>query len=114
MPNMTAATGKMALDCVIGVDKDRFACHHGMEFGHPRTLCVGYIAAMLAPFSKVREILCAFYDELKEIDDGAPDEIRAAFDAWLAGTDPERRLDVYEAARAYAASCRRQEDEVRP
>lgn len=104
MPNMTAGTGKVALDCVLRIDKDRFACHHGMKDGEPQKLCAGYVAAALAPFSKVREILCAMYDEIKELDDNTPDEIRAAFDKWLEGADPERRMDVYEAARAYAKS----------
>ncbi len=101
-PNMTAGTGKLALDCVLGIDQDRFACHHGMKDGQPQKICTGYVAALLAPFPEVRAILCAFYDELKEIDDSAPDEIRTAFDAWLAVADPEQRMDVYEAARAFA------------
>lgn len=102
MPNETAATGKMALDIVLGIDRDRFACHHGMKDGEPQKICVGYIAAMLAPFSEVRAILSAFYDELKLINDDAPDDVREAFDVWLATADPQQRMDVYEAARAYA------------
>jgi hypothetical protein len=57
---------------------------------------------MLAPFSEVREILTAFHEELTRIKDDEPDEIRGAFDKWLADADPERCLDVYQAARAYA------------
>lgn len=102
LPNQTAGTGKMALDCVLGIDQDRFACHHGMKDGEPQKICVGYIAALLAPFSEVRAILSAFHDELKLIYDDAPDDVRSAFDAWLAIADPEQRMDVYEAARAYA------------
>lgn len=102
MPNQTAGTGKMALDIVLGIDRDRFACHHGMKEGEPKKLCVGYIAAMLAPFSEVSAILTAFHAELTNIDDGAPDEVRAAFDGWLSIADPDHRMDVYEAARAYA------------
>lgn len=104
-PNQSAGTGKMALDCVLGIDRDRFACHHGMKEGEPSKLCVGYVAARLAPFSQVKEILAAFYDELVEIGDG-PDEVRAAFDAWIDRADPERKMDVYEAARAYARHAR--------
>lgn len=100
MPNQTAGTGKQALDIVLGID--RFACHHGMKDGEPQKICVGYIAAMLAPFSQVMAILAAFHDELKLIDDDEPDGVRAAFDTWLALADPEQRMDVYEAARAYA------------
>lgn len=103
MPNQTAGTGKVALDCVLRIDTDRFACHHGMKDGDPQKLCAGWIAAMLAPFSEVKEILAAFQDELAEIED-QPDEVRAAFDAWLNRADPERRLDVYQAAREYAKS----------
>lgn len=105
-PNQTAGTGKMALDIVLRIDRDRFACHHGLKDGEPQKLCVGYVAAMLAPFSEVRAILSAFYDELKQIDDTTPDDVRAAFDAWLAVADPEQRMDVYEAARAYAKHLR--------
>ena len=103
LPNMTAGTGKVALDCVLGIDRDRFACHHGLKEGQPSKLCAGYVAALLAPFSQVREILEAFHDELKAIDE-APDAVREAFDAWLAGADPERQMDVYQAAREYAKS----------
>ena len=102
MPNQTAGTGVAALNCVLRIDTDRFACHHGIKNGEPSKLCAGYIAAMLAPFSKVQDILTAFYEELKSFNDATPDEVRAAFDRWLARADPERRLDVYEAARAYA------------
>lgn len=101
MPNQTAGTGMMALNCVLRIDPDRFACHHGMKEGEPRKLCAGYIAAMLAPFSEVKEILSAFYAELARVED-QPDDVRAAFDAWIGRADPERRFDVYQAAREYA------------
>ena len=101
LPNQTAATGMMALNCVLRLDPDQFACHHGMKEGQPQKLCSGYIAAMLAPFSEVKEILTAFHEQLAEIGD-EPDALRAAFDAWLNRADPERRMDVYEAAREYA------------
>lgn len=64
MPNQSAGTGKVALDCVLGIDRDRFACHHGMKDGEPQKICVGYVAAMLAPFSQVKELLAAFHAEL--------------------------------------------------
>jgi hypothetical protein len=104
MPNQTAGTGVMALNCVLRIDLDRFACHHGMKEGEPQKLCAGYIAAMLAPFSQVREILAAFHNELGTIEDSTDDEVRTAFDTWLSLADPERRLDVYQAAREYAKS----------
>lgn len=103
MPNQAAATGVMALNCVLRIDPDRFACHHGMKAGEPQKLCSGYIAAMLAPFSQVKEILTAFNEELAAIEN-QPDEVRAAFDAWLSRADPERQMDVYQAAREYAKS----------
>jgi hypothetical protein len=31
MPNQTAGTGMVALNCVLRIDTDRFACHHGPE-----------------------------------------------------------------------------------
>ena len=101
MPNETAEIGIIALNCVLGIDKDRFACHHGMKDGDPQKICAGYVAALLAPFSKVKEILAAFHEELATIKD-EPDAVREAFDRWLAVADPERRMDVYQAARAYA------------
>lgn len=100
-PNMSAGTGIMALNCVLRIDPDRFACHHGMKDGEPSKLCSGYIAAMLAPFSEVKEILTAFHEELAGIEN-EPDNVREAFDAWLNRADPERRMDVYQAAREYA------------
>lgn len=102
MPNQSAATGKLALDCLLGIDQDRFACHQGMKDGEPQKICVGYVAALLAPYPEVKAILSAFRDELDQVNDGAPDDIRAAFDTWLAVADPEQRMDVYDAARAYA------------
>ena len=103
MPNMTAGTGIVALNCVLRIDTDRFACHHGMKDGEPRRLCAGYIAAMLAPYSQVKEILAAFHKELADIEK-QPDHVRAAFDKWLSLADPDRNLDVYQAAREYAKS----------
>jgi len=103
MPNMSAGTGIVALNCVLRIDTDRFACHHGMKDGEPRRLCAGYIAAMLAPYSQVKEILAAFHKELADIEK-QPDHVRAAFDKWLSLADPDRNLDVYQAAREYAKS----------
>jgi hypothetical protein len=103
MPNQTAGTGMMALNCVLRIDPDRFACHHGMKDGDPQRLCAGYVAAMLAPFSEVKEILAAFHEELAAVED-QPDDVRQAFDAWLNRADPKRRMDVYQAAREYAKS----------
>lgn len=101
MPNQTAGTALIAFNIVMGIDRDRFACHHGMKDGEPQKLCVGYMAAMLAPFSFTKEALAVMAKELDAMGDG-PDEIRAAFDAWLAKADPEGKLDVYQAARAWA------------
>lgn len=104
MSNEMASTGKMALDCVLGIDKDRFACHHGMKEGQPQKLCVGYIAATLAPWSAIKEVVAAVKAELDKMD--GPDGVRAAFQTWYVETDPEKRMDVYQLARAYAMRFR--------
>jgi hypothetical protein len=102
MTNQMAATGKVALDCVLGIDPDRFACHHGMKDGEPSKLCVGYIAARLAPWSLTREVLLAMKAELDEaIAKDDPDAVRAAFDAWLDSVDPKREKNDYQLAREY-------------
>lgn len=101
MPNMTAGTGMVALNIVLRIDTDRFACHHGLKEGEPQRLCAGYVAAMLAPFGNVKEVLAAFHAELEGVGE-QPDDVRVAFDSWLNRADPERRLDVYQAAREYA------------
>lgn len=101
MTNQMAATGKTALDCVLGIDPDRFACHHGMKEGQPSKLCVGYIAAILAPWAFTKEVLAAVKRDLDAMD--GPDEVRAAFDAWHDEANPERKMDDYQLARAYAA-----------
>jgi len=107
LPNMTAGTGLTALNCVIGIDKSEFACHHGMKDGEPTKLCAGYAAALLAPFKDAREILAAMHQQLSRLDEqektvGYVDEVRADFDAWYERTDPDGKLDVYQLARAYA------------
>ena len=102
MTNQMAATGMVALNCVIGIDPDRFACHHGMKDGEPSKLCVGYVAAILAPFSFTKEVLCELADKLNT--QCGPDEVRAEFDAWLSETDPDGKMDDYQLARAYAAT----------
>lgn len=105
-PNQSAGTGMLALNCVLGIDKDRFACHHGMKDGHPAKICVGYIAARLAPWSFTKEVLLAMQAELDRID-GSHDEVRAAFDVWWGDADPKRELDVYQQARAFALRSQR-------
>lgn len=100
VPNQTAGTGTIALNCVLGVDRDRFACHHGMKDGQPNRICVGYIAARLAPFSSVKEVMAVLMGEISKVDDGA-DPIRESFDAWLHEVDPSGSMDVYQVARAY-------------
>lgn len=104
MTNQMAATGKMALDCVLGIDPDRFACHHGMKDGEPTKLCVGYIAATMAPWSFAKEVVAAVAADLEAMKNDDADEIRTAFDAWHNKIDPERKMDDYQLARAYAVS----------
>jgi hypothetical protein len=102
LPNQTGATVKMALDCVLGVDPDRFACHHGMKNGEPSKTCVGYVAARIAPWSFVKEVLASAQAELAEVGGEGQDEVRAAFDRWIAKIDPQGKMGCYDQARAYA------------
>lgn len=102
MTNQMASTGLVALNCVLGVDTDRFACHHGLKDGEPTKLCVGYIAARLAPFTLTREILFELGKRLDEQE--GPDEVRAAFDAWVSEIDPDRKMNDYQLARAHASA----------
>lgn len=102
MTNLMAATGKVALDCVLGLDKDRFSCHHGMKDGEPTKLCVGYIAARNAPWSQVVLILETLKKDLDGMEGAGPDAVRAAFDAWVASLDPASWKDDYELARLFA------------
>ena len=101
MPNQMAATAKTAMDCVLGIDRDRFACHHGMKDGQPKKICVGYVAARLAPFSFVKEVIATVHAELAEIEDDATDAVRVAFYAWVKEVDPDRRLNDYQLARLF-------------
>lgn len=102
MTNQMAATGKAALDCVLGIDKDRFSCHHGMKDGEPTKLCVGYIAARMAPWSQIVMILETLKKEMDSLAGAGPDDVRAAFDAWVAELDPQHKMNDYELARAFA------------
>lgn len=102
LPNRMGGTAKQALDCVLGIDRDRFACHHGMKDGEPRRLCSGYLAAMIAPFSFVKEVVSSAGEDMNSFDDTAPDLVRDDYVRWLSKIDPEGRLDVYQIARAYA------------
>jgi hypothetical protein len=104
MPNQMAGTGIVALNTILGIDTDDFACHHGMEDGEPTRLCAGYIAALLAPFSVTKEALIKLGSRLD--DSSGPDEVRAAFDAWLAEVDPDGKMDVYQLGRAYARTAK--------
>jgi hypothetical protein len=99
MTNMMAATGLTALNVLLGIDGEAFACHHGMKDGQPTKLCAGYAAAKLAPFEFVMAEIAAMHDEL-----GAPpshDAIRAEFDAWIARVDPDGMLDDYARGRLF-------------
>lgn len=108
MPNMSAGTGLAAFNCALGIDKDRFACHHGMEDGHPAKLCVGYVAARLAPWSFTKEVVTELSKQL-DAADSEGDDVRAAFDSWLSSIEPQANSDVYQIARKFSkatkASC---------
>lgn len=102
LPNRMGGTTKMALDCVLGLDRDRFACHHGMKGGEPKRLCAGYVAAMMAPFSFVKEVIASAHKDVAAFEDGAPDPVRDDYVRWLSALDPDGKMDVYQIARAYA------------
>lgn len=107
MTNMMAVTGLVAMKCTIGADTDRFACHHGMNDGTPTRICVGYLLAKSVPFDFVQAEMAKLSENIKEIP--SDDHIRASFDAWAAERDPNRELDDYALARAYAVASARQE-----
>lgn len=102
LPNRMGGTAKVALDCVLQIDRDRFACHHGMKDGEPGKLCAGYLAAMIAPFSFVKQVLESASKDLAAFDADAPDPVRDDYVRWLGQIDPDGKLDVYQIARAYA------------
>jgi hypothetical protein len=102
MTNQMASTGLVALKCVLNLDADNFACHHGMKAGQPTRLCVGYFAAKLAPLSVSREVLLQLGRRLDTME--GPDAIRAAFDLWIDEIDPDRKMDDYQLARAHASN----------
>ncbi len=100
--NQCAGTGVVAMRIVAGVDPDRFACHHGRDAdGQPSKLCIGYVAARLAAPSFVHEVLATLKDDLDAAGGEGPDEVRAAFDTWLAKIDPGGKMDDYRRAREY-------------
>lgn len=74
MTNQMASTGLVALNCVLGIDEDPFACHHGMKDGEPTKLCAGYMAAKLASYEFVRTTLIHLNERLDAM--AGPDEIR--------------------------------------
>lgn len=68
MTNKMAGTLITAMNCVLGIDTDRFACHHGMDDGQPTKLCAGYIAAVLAPWDYTMEVMTIISNELNSMD----------------------------------------------
>lgn len=98
LANQLAGTGVVALNCVLGVDPDDFACHHGMKNGEPTKLCAGFLAAQLAP----REIVLAAVQLVSARLAALPDHdaVRAAFDEKAARFDPDGRMDNYQWGRA--------------
>ncbi len=101
LANESAGTGLLAMNCVLDIDTAVFCCHHGMKDGDPTSVCMGYVAAKLAPFEVTRSIMGGMLERVKAMKDG-PDQVRADFDAWMAHADPRQELDVYQLARAYA------------
>lgn len=99
MPNQMASTGLLALNCVLNVDPDDFACHHGMKDGEPTKLCAGYLASRVAPFRAVKGAIEALNNALAA--QSGPDDVRAEFDAWWDEIDPQRTMDAYQLGRAW-------------
>lgn len=100
MTNQMAATGKDALDCVIGADDSDFGCHHGMKDGQPTKLCAGWLAAKRAPFPVLQSTLLTLAARLEGLT--GEDAVRAEFDAWAAAADPDGKMDNYQWARKRA------------
>lgn len=73
-----------------------------MKDGEPTRLCAGFIAAKLAPFSFAQDVLVDLNRRLNAQE--GPDQVRAAFDAWLAEVDPERKMNDYQLARVHAGN----------
>lgn len=104
LPNQCAGTLRLAMDCLTGVDaSSRFACHYGLKEGEPTRRCAGYESALHAPRSLVMEKLTGVYRQLEAAWGGAPDEVRGEFDAWWNQVDPDRKMNIYQLARAYEA-----------
>ena len=99
MTNQMAGTGKDALNCVLGIDPNDFACHHGMKDGKPTKLCAGYVMALLAPPAVVQAALLTVKSRLESL--SGPDAIREAFDRWWPTVDPNGEMDNYQLSRAY-------------
>ena len=100
IPNTSVGTALTAFNCAIGVDPDRFACHHGMKDGQPQKLCAGYLAAKNAPFEVLKAETVKLQAALSDLGDG--DNTRDEFDKWADEIDPEYKLDVYEISRRWA------------
>lgn len=99
MTNQMAATGLVAIKCAIGADPDPFGCHHALKDGTPTRLCAGYYAAQRAPFEAMKAIMFELTEKLGSM--SGPDAVRAAFDEWVAGVDPDGKLDDYARGRLY-------------
>lgn len=100
VPNQTAGTGSLALNCVLGIDDAGFACHHGMKEDWPTKLCAGYVAAQNASWEVTKALIADVAPRLAAME--GPDQVRADYDAWLVLHDPDEKMDVYEIARLYA------------
>jgi hypothetical protein len=102
LPNQMAATVSLALDCVLGIDPDDFACHHGMNAGQPTRLCAGFLAAQLVPMPIILAAVQTASARLASLPEH--DSVQAEFDAWSASVDPEGKMDNYQWARAHLRS----------
>ena len=96
------ATGVEALNIALGIDDAHFMCHHGMKEGEPTRLCVGAIAAIIAPDDIKQSAIRTLSAKLDSQD--GPDEVRVAFDDWVTTIDPDSTMDDYTRGRAYLKS----------
>lgn len=103
MTNSMAPTLLEAVNCVVGIDDAMFGCHHGLKDGKPTKICAGYVLCMMAPAKERLAAVERAHHALKALgindDDKTHDQ---DFLAWQHGHDPDRQLDDYQLARAYA------------
>jgi len=99
MTNAMPATVLTAFQCATGADDSPFGCHHGMEGGRPVKKCAGWLAAQAADWPDAQRIMSDLQAGLKALPER--DEIRDAYNAWIARVDPAGDLDDYARGRLW-------------